>query len=149
MGWGEEMTSPFAVTTAEEIVSKARIVERAAPTIVILSAPMMVNLAVYRGDSGQFRITVTDSVGAPVDISGASWDGDIRVKAADPILIASFDIAVVVGDTSSIDVFLTAEQSKLLIPNTVVYDIEMTEGEYVSTLIYGTINVTQDVSRDA
>jgi hypothetical protein len=143
------MTSPFAVTTAEEIVSRSAAVQpRAAPTIVILSAPLMVNLAVYRGDSGQFRITVTDDLGAPVDISGASsWDGDIRVKAIDVDPIANFDIVPVAGDTSSVDVFLTSEESEKLLPSTVVYDIEMTDGEYVTTLIYGTINVTQDVSR--
>ena len=142
------MTSPFAVTTAEEIVSGRSFAQpRAAPSVIILSAPMKVDLAVYRGDSGQFRITVEDPAGNPVDLSGATWDGDIRVKAVDVDPIVSFDIVPVAGDPSSIDVFLSAENSELLTPYSLVYDIEMRESEYVSTLIYGNITVTQDVSR--
>jgi hypothetical protein len=144
-----EMTSPFDVTQVDEPQAFASrlAAPRAGPSVIILSAPMQVNLAVYRGDSGQFRITVADPGGNPVDMSGATWDGDVRIKATDPDPLVTFDITLVAGDPSSVDVVLTAENSELLTPNNLVYDIEMREGETVSTLIYGTITVTQDVSR--
>lgn len=142
--------SPFAVTGVAVAERSAFVEPRAAPTIVVLSSPKQVNLAVYRGDTGQFRITVTDSVGAPINISGYSWDGDIRAKATDPTVITNFVIVPVVGDTSSIDVKLSAAASALLV-GTMVYDIEMRTGvapnEVVQTLIYGNIIATQDVSR--
>jgi hypothetical protein len=112
---------------------------------LMLSGPMKVDLSIYRGDTGSFRITVTDSVGAPVDMTGATWDGDIRTKVGDPV-ITNFDIVPVAGDSSSIDVSLTSVKSEML-SGTCVYDIEMRLGTVVSTLIQGTITVTPDVSR--
>lgn len=142
------MTSPFAVTTAEEIVSKASFIQaRAAPSVVVLSSPTKVDLAVYRGDTGQFRITVSDPDGNPVDLSGATWDADIRAKATDPTPITSFTVTPVAGDTSSVDVILSAVESDLLTPGTLVYDVEMRKVGAITTLIYGNITVTQDVSR--
>jgi hypothetical protein len=102
---------------------------------------------VYRGDSGRFRITVTepDEV-TPVDVSLATWDADIRVKPTDTTALTSFDITPVSGDVSSIDVMLPPDKSILLNTNC-VYDIEMTLAGKVFTIIGGKITVTQDVSR--
>jgi hypothetical protein len=135
------MSSPFGL--------KVEVEERATATqqsTLILSSPMKVDLAVYRGDSGQFRITITDPFGVPIDLSTATWDGDIRIKAVDVDPVTTFDIAVAVDDPSAVDVSLPADKSELL-SGVLVYDIEMREGESVTTLIYGTISVTQDVSR--
>lgn len=136
--------SPFDVVEQE---ANQRIAARAAPSIVVLSAPTKVDLAAYRGDTGQFRITVSDTDGNPVDLSGATWDADIRVKATDPTPVTSFTVTPVAGDTSSIDVILSASESDLLTPGTLVYDVEMRKVGAVTTLIYGNIVVTQDVSR--
>lgn len=111
-----------------------------------LSGPMQVHLSVYRGDSGRFRITVMDIEGNPIDVSAATWDSDIRIKATDEETITSFTIVPVAEDTSSIDVILDATKSRLL-TGSCVYDVEMTLNGEVSTLVYGNITVTQDVSR--
>lgn len=136
--------SPFDVVNE---IAQDKMAARAAPSVVVLSAPTKVDLAAYRGDTGQFRITVTDTGGNPVDLSGSTWDGDIRVKANDPTVVTSFTITPVAGDTSSIDVILSATESELLTPGTLVYDIEMRKVGAVTTLIYGNLVVTQDVSR--
>lgn len=135
------MTSPFQSTVVADREERV-----APPSSIVLSQPMKVDLSVYRGDSGGFRITVIDPVGMPVDLTGASWDGDIRIKAADTTLVTSFVITPVPGDPASIDISLTADSSELL-NGVMVYDIEMREGETVTTLIYGSISVMQDVSR--
>jgi hypothetical protein len=145
------MTSPFTVTSVEieespGIQARAIVQPRAQSNVVVLSSPMKVDLQVYRGDTGQFRLSVTDPNGNPVNLSGYTWDGDIRLKAADTAAVTSFTITPVVGDTSSVDVALTALESELL-SGTMVYDIEMRKTGVVSTLIYGNITVTQDVSR--
>jgi hypothetical protein len=116
------------------------------PNNLTLSGPAKVDLSVYRGDTGQFRITVTDDQDNPVDVSAAAWEADIRLKATDPTVITNFDVQLVNGDTSSIDVLLSSDNSELL-PTGCVYDVEMRVGSTVTTLIYGTITVTQDVSR--
>lgn len=143
-------TSPFTVESVQ-VMERSVAAPRAAPTVVVLSSPTQVNLAVYRGDTGQFRITVKDSGGNPINISTALWDADIRVKASDAAPLANFTIVPVVADTSSIDVKLSQLESDKLTAGTLVYDIEMRTGtapnQAVLTLIYGTLTVTQDVSR--
>lgn len=113
---------------------------------VTLSGPMKVDLAVYRGDSGQFKITVANTVGLPADLTGATWIGEIRDKTDDAIVVTTFDITPTAGDTASIDVTLPPAKSELL-TSTCVYDIEMTLSGTVTTLISGGITVTNDVSR--
>lgn len=114
---------------------------------ITLSLPKKVDINVYQGDSGSFRITMTGPLGTPIDISQAAWDGDIRIKTSDANPVTSFDFTPVVDDTSSVDVILTSEKSELLVASKYVYDIEMREGDSVTTLIYGNISVEQDVSR--
>jgi hypothetical protein len=116
-----------------------------------LSKPLRVNLGVYRGDSGNFRIraysldTVT-LIETPIDISAAVWDADIRTSADDPSVVTNFDIEPVVDDISMIDVILTAEHSALLVPSC-VYDIQMILNGKTITLAAGNIKLTNDVSR--
>jgi hypothetical protein len=109
---------------------------------------MRVNISVYRGDSGRFRLAIGDSLGAPIDVSTATWDADIRLQADDPTTITEFDVEMVttVTDNNTIDIILDATKSAML-PASCVYDLEMTLAGEVTTLIYGTITTTYDVSR--
>lgn len=116
------------------------------PDEIVLSGPKEVNINIYQGDSGSFRITMTGPLGVPVDISAADFDGDIRIKANDASPITSFDFIPVTGDTSSVDVFLSAVKSELL-NGKFVYDVEMRVDDSVTTLIFGQLVATQDVSR--
>ena len=124
--------------------------QQAVPSSIALSGPMKVNLSVYRGDSGRFRLAIGDSLGAPIDVSTATWDADIRLKADDVDTITEFDVVLVdvvaAPDKNTIDVILTPAKSEML-PSACVYDLEMTLGGEVTTLIYGAITVTYDVSR--
>src|SRR3954466_16362091 len=110
-----------------------------------LSDPTEVDILAYRGDSGRFRISVTDNETPPnpIDIRSMSWDADIRLKKNDTTVIASFTIIPVVGQMNSIDVVLTKENAALL-PKKSYYDIEMSDGTSVTTLVYGQINATED-----
>lgn len=113
---------------------------------IVLSGPKEVNINIYRGDSGSFRITMTGPLGTPIDISGATWDGDIRLKATDPNPITSFDFVPVIGEPQSVDVVLPSDKAELL-SGKLVYDVEMRDGTSVTTLIFGQIVAEQDVSR--
>ena|SRR5689334_15530801 len=114
---------------------------------VKLSGPKRVDLEVYRGDSGLFRIVVNDQNGDPIDVSGAdSWDADIRLKADDTSVIGNFTVTPVSGQTNKVDVYLPAVLSAQL-PKNCAYDVEMTMGSEVITLVYGVIVLTKDTSR--
>ena len=119
--------------------------KKAATVSLALSGPQQVDLSVYRGDSGKFRLTVQEVGGTPIDVTNATWDADIRYKADDPDPITSFDIELV--DTSTIDVVLSADKSAML-DKQCVYDVEMTLVDKVTTLVKGSITVDMDVSRE-
>lgn len=122
------------------------VTEQAATTFP-LSGPMLVDLTMYRGDTGKFRITVKNEDNSPADLGGATWDADIRNTANSAVIITSFDIVPVAGDSSSVDVVLPADKADQLVAGPLVYDVEMRLGDEVLTLISGKITVTQDVSR--
>jgi hypothetical protein len=110
--------------------------------------PDFLPLCVYRGDSGRFRLAVTEpDLVTPIDITGGTWDADIR-QTEDGTLVGSFNVVPVAGTTNAVDVILTAELSELLDLPLYVYDVELTIASEVVTLVYGDLTVTKDVSRE-
>lgn len=126
--------SPFGVTTGD--LSGA--------TDVVFSDPLPVNLYVYRGDSGRFRVSVTGPDGAPLDISTATWDCDIRSNYDAEPPIVTLDVNPV--DANTVEVVLNTTMSALLVDNA-VWDLEMTLNGEVQTLLSGIVHVHKDVSR--
>lgn len=118
-----------------------------ASTNVTLSGPMPLDLTVYRGDTGKFRVTVKNEDNSPADLTGATWDADIRSAAGNPIALTAFEVIPVAGDPSSVDVVLDKVNANLLTPGVLYYDVEMTLADEIVTLVAGKLTVTQDVSR--
>lgn len=113
---------------------------------IVLSDPLDVDLVVYRGDTGIFRLTVANDDGSPHSVLDATWDADIRRSADDATVITSMTVSPVPGDAASVDVTLTAAMSRLIL-DSAVYDVEMTQGGIVTTLVAGRVVLTKDVSR--
>ena len=128
------------------------VVAPAAPTLmavgeVCFTSPTPYDLCAYRGDSGRFRVTLTEADGTtPVDVSTATWDCDIRKTADDTILAGSMTVELV--DDNVVDVILPADLSAQLVDPPYVWDLQMTQGVEVTTLLAGTLTVTPDVSRN-
>jgi len=113
---------------------------------VCFTKPGVVNLCVYRGDSGRVRVHVNDTLGAPVDVSAATWDCDFRATNDDATVLCSPDIEPVAGEPNAVDIVLTAECSSGL-DDDCVWDLEMTLNGEVTTILAGKVLVTKDVSR--
>lgn len=117
---------------------------------VCFSDPATLNLCIYRGDTGVFRVTVTYADGQPIDVSSATWDADIRTSAAATTTLGSLVVTPVPGEPSKVDVAIPAATSAALPPNTApapVWDLQMTLAGQVQTLLKGSVTVTGDVSR--
>jgi hypothetical protein len=128
--------------TVESFISTAEACD------LISSTPNDCRLVIYRGDTLAFRVEVTDATGNPVDVSGASWAAHIRRTYEEPDVLAELTMVPVAAQPSMIDVFLSAAQSAQLPPGTWRWDLEMTLGGIVQTLIAGAVEVTGDVTRD-
>lgn len=131
--WAPSAT-PFGVTTGD-LSDQQR---------VVFTDPLPVDLYVYRGDSGRFRVAVTDPDGNPLDISSATWDCDVRVNYDATESLISLDVNPI--DANTIEVVLTPPMSTLLV-DLAVWDLQMTMNGEVQTLMAGLVHLHKDVSR--
>jgi hypothetical protein len=113
---------------------------------VCFTKPGVVDLCVYRGDSGRVRVRVNDTAGLPVDVSGATWDCDFRSTLDAETVLCSPAIEPVDGITNAVDIVLSPECSASL-DDDCVWDLEMSLGGEVTTILAGRVLVTKDVSR--
>ena len=84
--------------------------------------------------------------GAPIDVSAATWDADVRATVDDTVTIMSLLVQPVAGTPSAVDVILSATDSADL-PAEAVWDLQMTLGVEVTTILAGKLTTTLDVSR--
>ncbi len=117
------------------------------PTRICFTEPVPLDLCSYRGDTGRLRVTITDQDGAPIDVSGAGWDCDVRTDHDAPGYVATLDTIPVAGQPNAVDLILPAPVSADMTAGTYVWDLEMRLGGEVQTLLAGTFTVDPDVSR--
>lgn len=116
------------------------------PQSLIFTKPLEVDLILYRGDTGRFRVVVSYPNGDPIDISAATWDCDVRETEDSTTTITSFTVTPI--DENEIEVSIDAATSATLTTDlTPVWDLQMTLGADVTTLIKGHVFVDKDVSR--
>lgn len=110
----------------------------------ITSLPATVNLNLYRGDDFVLALTVSDSEGEPVDLSGAVARAQIR-PTADGELAGAFDAVI---DGNVVELHLTSAISARL-PLRAVWDCLIDESGFITTLAAGAITLVADVTRQA
>lgn len=123
-------------------------IDRAADLgMVCFSDPSILDLCIYKGDTGTFRVTVAYSDGSAIDVSLATWNAEIRTP--DGVLVGDLVVTPVAGQPNQINVSIPSSVSNLLpLPPVIpVWDLEMTLSGQVQTLLAGTVTVTKDVSR--
>ena len=113
---------------------------------VCFTKPGVVDLCVYRGDSGRVRVRITDADGQPVNVSSASWDCDFRLTEDATEVLCSPDVEPVPSVPNAVDIVLTAECSAGLNSDG-VWDLQMTMNGETTTVLAGKLLVTKDVSR--
>jgi hypothetical protein len=107
--------------------------------------PGQYDLAVYRGDSYQWRFTLWQDAAmtGPVDLTGGAVEAEIRDKSAGTLVTV---MACTVTLPNVIDVVLPSDDSHLL-PAKGVWDLQVTyPGEIVRTYVAGRVVVTADVT---
>lgn len=113
---------------------------------VCFTKPGTVDLCVYRGDSGRIRLRVSTPDGDPIDVSTATWDCDFRATNDSDDVIISPTVEAVAGISNAVDIVISAAESATLDADC-VWDLEMTLGTEVTTILAGKVLVTKDVSR--
>ena len=116
------------------------------------------NLDVEQGASKAFSITYKDSLDAPIDLTGYSGRGYIKLKANDSVPLAEFEISIPSPVTGVVEIVLKADAlsgnanvkgSKYSEKTIAVYDIELytANDEEVIRLLNGTCSISPEVTR--
>lgn len=109
--------------------------------VTITALPQVVNLNLYQGDDFFLDITVTDSQGQPVDLSGSTSTAQIRKSAADATIMASFTVT---PEGNVLHLHLVGADAAVLTSG--VWDAQIDTGA-VTTLVAGTVSITNEVTR--
>jgi len=104
---------------------------------------------IFRGDSKTYEITVTDSIGSPVNITGSSQVMTVKKKDTDEDDEAVISKEGVITDAQSgqFEIRLTSTDSAVN-PDNYIFDIQITlAGGEKYTLIKDNLEILQDVTQ--
>jgi len=114
-----------------------------------MAFPGSYNFNYYRGDTFQFVIRPKTANGGAFDLAGYTsifTIANIRGSGATQYSNAQGMTAVVNASTDIVTCTITPAGGNLLSAGTYVYDVEITDGTQVYTLLTGSITVTDDIT---
>lgn len=109
--------------------------------------PATLNLSLRIGDTETVSVTITDSNGSPVNISGRTYAAQIRTYATDTAALATFSCSIINAAAGTLAATLSASTTAALTAGLAVWDLQETNGTTVTTLLAGQVTIVQDVTR--
>lgn len=105
------------------------------------------NLVIDQGSTYSVEISLSDQNGDPLNLTGYVANSQIRKWYSSSTPAAVFDTNIDTN-SSSITLFLTANQTSNLVAGRYVYDVETTNSSNtISRLVEGIVTVTPQVTR--
>lgn len=116
-------------------------------------------MTIEQGSTFNMQLTINDSLGAPIDLTGHVFRGQIRKTISDTAIQASFTFALLnqITDPGKVSITLTpadtsaiavpAQRTVLRSPVAMSYDIESALGGVVYRWLEGTANISPEVTR--
>jgi len=112
-----------------------------------MSNPANYPLTLRIGDTETISVTLQDSSGTAVNITGRSYAAQVRATADASSALATFSCSVTNGAAGQLACTLTAAQTAALSTGVAVWDLQETNGATVTTLLAGPVRIDQDVTR--
>lgn len=109
--------------------------------------PAKQDIKIMRGDTEVFNITVTDSAGAPVNLTGDVFTSQIRYNRDDSSAAASFTCVVTDPAAGTVTLTLSAVTSATLVSGTAYWDLQRNDSGVVTTIVAGKCTILADVTR--
>lgn len=109
--------------------------------------PATLNLSLRIGDTETVSVTITDSTGTAVNITGCTYAAQIRSNASDTSVLATFSCSITNAAAGTLQATLSATTTAALSPGLAVWDLQETNGTTVTTLLAGQVTIVQDVTR--
>lgn len=112
-----------------------------------MGSPANYPLTVRTGDTETVTVTLQDSAGAAINITGRTYQAQIRDTAASTAVLATFTCSVTNGTAGVFACTLGTATTAALAEQTAVWDCQETNAGVVTTLLAGQVWVVQDVTR--
>lgn len=110
-----------------------------------MAFPGTYNFNYYRGDTNQFVIRPKNTNGSAFDLAG--YTAQFVVATARGTSGTQYPMTATVNSTTDIvTCTIEPDDGRDLAPGTFVYDVQITNGLQIYTLLTGTITVTDDIT---
>jgi hypothetical protein len=109
--------------------------------------PAKQDIKIMRGDTEVFNITVTDSAGLPVDLTGDVFTSQIRYNRDDSSAAAAFSCVLTSAVAGTVALTLSAATSATLNAGTAYWDLQRNNDGVVTTIVAGKCTILADVTR--
>lgn len=112
-----------------------------------MSSPANYTLTIRAGDTETVTVSLEDSSGAPINITGRTYAAQVRATADASTPLATFTCSIVNAATGTFACTLSATQTAALTAGGGVWDCQETNGDTVTTLLAGSVRIDRDVTR--
>lgn len=112
-----------------------------------MGVPAQYPLTVRTGDTETVTVTMQNAAGAAIDITGRTYQAQIRDTAASTAVVATFTCSVTNGTAGQFACTLGTATTAALTPQTAVWDCQEINAGVVTTLLAGQVWIVQDVTR--
>ena len=109
--------------------------------------PAKQDIKIMRGDTEVFNITVTDSAGTAVNLTGDVFTSQIRYNRDDSSVAAAFTCVVTNAAAGTVTLTLSAVSSASLNAGTAYWDLQRNDSGVVTTIVAGKCTILADVTR--
>ena len=105
------------------------------------------DLQINQGATFKRVITIANTDGTPLNISGNTFRGQIRRRASSEDILATFTCTITDPSGGKLSIDLTDAQTSAIPAGDWVYDIEWVNGADVARLLEGQAITTAEVTR--
>jgi len=114
------------------------------------------DIVAQRGDNEVYDLTVVDAAGARIDLTSATLKFTVKTSSKDKEFIVqkttgsgitNLDQSSPTTKGKATIALLPADTAKLLAPKTLYFDVEMTVGGVVTTVVSGDFSLVADITR--
>lgn len=117
------------------------------------------NFTIEQGTTFQRKITLTDSLSVPIDLTGRTFRGKIKLVAGDGATVADFTFTLLNQLTNPGEVYMSltdAQTSAIPVDEQTsaekvlkdyAYDVEMVVGGEVERVLEGVVSISPEVTK--
>ncbi len=109
--------------------------------------PAKQDIKIMRGDTEVFNITINDSAGAAINLTGDVFTSQIRYNRDDSSVAAAFTCVVTNAAAGTVTLTLPAVTSASLNAGTAYWDLQRNDSGVITTIVSGKCTILADVTR--